>query len=57
MSVPRLRHSKSYPSRDAALKAACEELKKAHTKVKFIEGPDGTKISEDEVLEYCHRGL
>jgi hypothetical protein len=42
-----------YPSKDDALRAACNELKKPHVKVEFIEGPDGAKIDEDAVEEYC----
>jgi hypothetical protein len=35
---------REYPSKDDALRAACDELKKAHVKVELIEGPDGEKI-------------
>jgi hypothetical protein len=33
--------------------AACDELKKAHVKVEFIEGPSGDKIDMDTIEQYC----
>jgi hypothetical protein len=42
-----------YPSKDDALKAACDELKKVHVEVELIEGPDGEKIDKDAIEQYC----
>jgi len=44
---------REYPSKDDALRAACDELKKAHVKVELIEGPDGEKIDKDAIEQYC----
>jgi len=43
---------REYPSKDDALRAACDELKKAHAKVELIEGPDGEKIDKDAIEQY-----
>lgn len=48
-----IRSYQEYPSKDAALRAACDELKKAHVKVESIEGPDGEKIDKDAIEQYC----
>jgi hypothetical protein len=43
----------TYPSKNAALRAACDQLKKAHVKVELIEGPNGEKIDKDAIEQYC----
>jgi hypothetical protein len=40
---------REYPSKDDALRAACDEL----VKVELIEGPDGEKIDKDAIEQYC----
>jgi hypothetical protein len=48
-----IRLYQEYPSKDDALRAACDELKEVHVKVELIEGPDGEKIDKDAIEQYC----
>jgi hypothetical protein len=46
---PPVKTCSEHPSRDAAISAACDELKKSHVKAEFIEGPHGEKIDKDAI--------
>jgi hypothetical protein len=50
---PAVRSYSEHSSKDDALRAVCDELKKVHVKVELIEGPSGEKIDKDAIEQYC----